>query len=204
MQKIYIKNAAVFTIILLLIMVVFVPAVNSSIVKNNTLNRDEITYDVYFGTTSPQPKVVSNQTDTTYDSGGLEYNKTYYWQIIAWGEQGDSAKGPIWSFTTETIGPSVVTLNAEPVGKKNATLHGKILEDGGEQCQIRFRYKESNETNWTYPSNWHGSYGTNDTFSEEIDGLNISTLYDFQAGAKNSIGEKWGESPCSPQAIICQ
>jgi len=188
------KNAAVFSIVLLFFMVTFVPAINSSTVKSNILYSDTITYDVYFGTTSPPPKVASNQSETTYDPGTLEYNTTYYWQIVAWNELGESAEGPIWSFTTETIGPSVETLNADPVGKHNATLHGKILEDGGEQCQIRFRYKESGETNWTYPSDWHGSYTSNDTFSEEIDELNLTTLYEFQAGAKNSIDEKWGET----------
>lgn len=193
MQNKFNRNAAVFAIISLLILVAFAPVINSSTVKNNTLFEDTITYDIYFGTTSPPSKVVSNQTETSYDPGTLEYNTTYYWQIVAWSEQGESAEGPIWNFTTETISPSVETLDANPVGKHNATLHGRILEDGGEQCQIRFRYRVSDETNWTYPSDWHGSYGTNDTFSEEIDGLNITTLYDFQAGAKNSIGEEWGE-----------
>jgi len=136
------RKVAVFTIISLLILVVFAPFVNSSTVKNNTLCDDTITYDVYFGTTSPPPKVASNQSETTYDPGTLEYNTTYYWQIIAWNEQGESAEGSIWSFTTETIGPSVETLDADPVGKNNATLHGRILEGGGEQCQIRFRYRE--------------------------------------------------------------
>jgi len=193
MQNKFNKKAAVFLIVLLFFMVTFVPAINSSTVKSNILYGDTITYDVYFGSTSPPPKVASNQSETTYDPGILEYNTTYYWQIIAWNEQGEPAEGPIWHFTTELGLPSVETLNANPVGKTNATLHGKILEDGGEQCQIRFRYRESGETNWTYPSDWHGSYSANDTFSEEIDGLNKTTVYDFQAGGKNSIGEGWGE-----------
>ena len=187
------KKAAVFTIFSMLILVAFVPVLNSSTIKNNTLQNDTMTYDIYFGTISPPPKVMSNQTETSYDPEILEYNTTYYWQIIAWNDQGESAEGPIWSFTTETISPSVETLYADQIGKNNATLHGKILEDGGEQCQICFRYRESGETNWTYPSDWHGSFSTNDTFSEEIDGLNKTTLYEFQAGAKNSIGETWGE-----------
>lgn len=196
MQNKFYKKAAVFTIFLLFIIVALAPAVNSfntTTLKSKLQNNDNITYDVYFGTSSPPPKVASNQTDTSFIPGTLEYNTTYYWQIVAWNDQGESAEGPIWSFTTETIGPSVETLFADQVGKNNATLHGKILDDGGEQCQVRFRYRESGETNWIYPSDWYGSYSSNDTFSEEIIGLNKTTLYEFQAGAKNSIGEGWGE-----------
>jgi len=196
MQNKFYKKTAVFTIFLLFIIVALAPAVNSfntTTLKSKLQNNDNITYDVYFGTSSPPPKVASNQTDTSFIPGTLEYNTTYYWQIVAWNDQGESAEGPIWSFTTETIGPSVETLFADQVGKNNATLHGKILDDGGEQCQVRFRYRESGETNWIYPSEWHGSYVTDETFSEEISGLNQTTTYEFQAGAKNSVGEGWGE-----------
>jgi hypothetical protein len=34
---------------------------------------------VYDGSINPPPKIVSNQTDTTYTLGLLEYNTTYYW-----------------------------------------------------------------------------------------------------------------------------
>ena len=194
MQNKFNKKTAVFSIVLLFFMVAFVPAINSSTVKSNILYSDTITYDVYFGTTSPPPKVASNQSETTYDPGTLEYNTTYYWQIIAWNEQGESAEGPIWHFTTELGLPSVETLNANPVGKTNATLHGKILEDGGESCKVRFRYREMGQPDWIYPSDWHGSYNTDETFSEYIDGLNTSTLYEFGAGVKNIAGEEWGET----------
>ena len=32
---------------------------------------DTVTYDVYFGTSSPPPKIVTNQTDTSYDPGTI-------------------------------------------------------------------------------------------------------------------------------------
>jgi len=63
---------------------------------------DTVTYDIYFGTTSPPPKVVSNQSGITYDPPGtMNYSTTYYWQIVAWDNHGASTAGPIWSFTTE-------------------------------------------------------------------------------------------------------
>jgi CubicO group peptidase (beta-lactamase class C family) len=64
-------------------------------------NDGPVTYDVYFGTTSPPPKVESNQSGKTYNPGLLEFETTYYWKIIAWDEFDLSKEGPVWSFTTE-------------------------------------------------------------------------------------------------------
>jgi len=61
---------------------------------------DTVTYDVYFGTTSPPSKVVSNQSGTTYDTGTMSYSQKYYWQIVVWDNHGASTGGPIWNFTT--------------------------------------------------------------------------------------------------------
>ena len=61
---------------------------------------DTVTYDVYFGTTSPPPKVVGNQSDTSYNPGTMNYNTHYYWKIVAWDNHGASTTGLIWEFTT--------------------------------------------------------------------------------------------------------
>ena len=60
---------------------------------------DPVTYDVYFGTTSPPEQVVNNQSETTYDPE-LEYSQTYYWKIVAWDDSGESTEGNIWEFAT--------------------------------------------------------------------------------------------------------
>jgi len=61
---------------------------------------DNVSYDVYFGTSSDPPKVASNISDTIYDPGTMDYQIKYYWKIIAWDDHGASASGPIWCFTT--------------------------------------------------------------------------------------------------------
>jgi hypothetical protein len=61
---------------------------------------DLVTYDVYLGTTTPLPKVSSNQTRTWFDPGILNMFETYYWKVIAWDSGGLLASGPKWSFTT--------------------------------------------------------------------------------------------------------
>jgi hypothetical protein len=70
---------------------------------------DTVTYDVYFGTTNPPPKIISNQSATTYDLGTLTYSTTYYWKIAAWDRLGASTLGPLWNFTTEMDITSPVT-----------------------------------------------------------------------------------------------
>lgn len=63
---------------------------------------DPVTYNVYFGTTSPPPLVMSNQSALSYDPGTLSYNTLYYWRIVAWDNHGASTEGPLWHFTTGT------------------------------------------------------------------------------------------------------
>jgi hypothetical protein len=63
------------------------------------------TFDVYFGTTNPPPKVINNQIAKTYNPGELINNTVYYWRIISHDSQGTVTSGPIWSFTTEESRP---------------------------------------------------------------------------------------------------
>ena len=65
-------------------------------------DEDPVTYDVYFGTTSPPSKKVSNQSALLYDPGTMIYSTQYYWKIIAWDNQSASTVGPQWEFTTES------------------------------------------------------------------------------------------------------
>ncbi|HHH80151.1 MAG TPA: hypothetical protein ENL13_04545 [Thermoplasmatales archaeon] len=60
---------------------------------------DQVTYDVYFDTSTPPSKVVSNQTANVYKPI-LKPETTYYWRIVAWDNHNTSTSGPIWVFTT--------------------------------------------------------------------------------------------------------
>ena len=73
---------------------------------------DAVTYTVAFGTSSPPPVVDSNVTSTSYNSGPLVYNLTYYWQITAT-DGLSTTVGPTWSFHTAT-GPTVNHAPYEP------------------------------------------------------------------------------------------
>jgi hypothetical protein len=77
-------------------------------------NGDSVTYDVYFGTSSPPPKVSSNQSETDYNPGTMNHGTKYYWKIVAWDEHGASSQGPIWDFTTEVNNPPNTPSNPDP------------------------------------------------------------------------------------------
>ncbi len=61
---------------------------------------DALTYDVYFGKTSPPPPVSPGQSGTGYNPGALETSTTYYWKVVATDRTDRSTPGPEWSFTT--------------------------------------------------------------------------------------------------------
>lgn len=60
-------------------------------------------YEVCFGTANPPPSV-GQTTSSSLALSRLQYNTTYYWKIVARGEQGRAKSGPVWSFKTETDG----------------------------------------------------------------------------------------------------
>jgi PKD repeat protein len=68
---------------------------------------DTLSYDIYFGTTTPPPLLESDLTDTAYVPGTLSYFSTYYWQIVAKDGTAETA-GPIWSFTTISGPPQFI------------------------------------------------------------------------------------------------
>jgi PKD repeat protein len=80
---------------------------------------DTVSYDVFFGTINPPPKMVSNQSATTYDPGIIGFNTTFYWRIISWDDHGANTSGPTWSFTTGINHPPYTPDNSTP--SNNAT-----------------------------------------------------------------------------------
>jgi hypothetical protein len=73
-------------------------------------------HDVYFGTVSSPPFKV-NQTATTYDTGTMAGNTTYYWRIDEKNAGGTSV-GTVWSFTT--LPPPGQATNPSPVNTATA------------------------------------------------------------------------------------
>jgi len=61
------------------------------------------THDVYFGETSPGDSQ-GNQAGTTFDTGTMNNDTTYYWRIDEV-NAGGTTTGTVWSFTTVVAAP---------------------------------------------------------------------------------------------------
>ena len=65
---------------------------------------DPLNYDIYFGTEIPLSQFATDQTETVYDPGTLDYNTEYFWKIVAHDDHNNSTEGVVWSFITESEG----------------------------------------------------------------------------------------------------
>jgi formylglycine-generating enzyme required for sulfatase activity/photosystem II stability/assembly factor-like uncharacterized protein len=76
---------------------------------------DALSYDVYFGSTSTPPLVVSGQAVPTYHPGQGTNGETYYWRIVAHDTNGHSTSSPVWSYET-VVGDPAFTMALVPSG----------------------------------------------------------------------------------------
>lgn len=147
---------------------------------------DLVTYNVYFGTTSPPLKVSDNQSNTTYDPpGDLQYKITYFWQIIAWDEFGAFTTGPIWTFTT------VKKTNREPIkpfisGVKgihvpNRDYDYNIVTTDPDEDDI-FYFIEWGDGTF---EDWSGPYKSGENITRNHSWKPVTKLYKIQVKAKD-------------------
>jgi hypothetical protein len=138
---------------------------------------DPVTYDVFFGTTSPPPEK-GNQSGTTYSpAGGLNYNTKYYWKIVAWDNHSASNASPVWDFTTETAPqppkPDLDcqgTLNwTSPKIKPGATVTGSFTVKNIGQAASKLNWEVKS---WPLWGTWtfYPSSGTNLTPGSSVVG----------------------------------
>lgn len=69
---------------------------------SNPDHLDSLRFDVilYKSNSSTPQTIASNLSDSTYQMNGLEYNTTYFWQVVANNEGEEIARSETWSFTT--------------------------------------------------------------------------------------------------------
>jgi len=148
---------------------------------------DPLTYDVYFGTTSPPPLEISNITNNYHDPGILNYETTYYWMIKAWDDSGDSNESPIWSFTTEDVPinfPPEFSNEIPTNGETNVPISTAIVS-------VDINDYEGDSFNWTIQTspNIGSSSGNNDyngTKTCTLSGLEYNTLYTWYVNATDT------------------
>ena len=91
---------------------------------------DNVTFDVYLGTSPNPPKIASNQTSIIYRlDETLSPGTKYYWRIIAWDSHGAKTVGPLWSFTTAANQDPVIENVTYEVGLEGWIYFNLIAED---------------------------------------------------------------------------
>ena len=151
---------------------------------------DTVTYDIYFGTTTSPAKIASNHTSDTYDPGQMMNLTTYYWQIIAWDEHGESTIGPIWSFTTRAnLPPNTPDIAGEQNGKAGTTYDYTFTALDPNNDDVFYYIDWGDNT----PKEWIGPY----TSGEEVIIAHTWTTKDtyiLKAKVKDGSGEEsdWG------------
>ncbi|EMR74602.1 hypothetical protein MBGDF03_00311 [Thermoplasmatales archaeon SCGC AB-540-F20] len=95
---------------------------------------DPKTFDIYFGNSTPPPKIMENVTLTSFvlEEGYLEFNTTYYWKVDVWDALGNIIEGEIWSFTTRDNNPPYTPSDPIPPDGATNVSGGGICWTGGD------------------------------------------------------------------------
>ncbi len=97
---------------------------------------DNLTYDIYFGTSNNPSMIAGSQSGNSYLIDLLENNSTYFWKIIAKDGKGGETEGAIWNFTTKDS----IVLAGEPCpGIPTVSYAGKTYNTVqiGDQCWLK-------------------------------------------------------------------
>jgi len=118
---------------------------------------DPVYYDVYFGVTNPPTKKSDNQTESTYNPiGDLLIYKEYFWYIVSWDEQGETAVGPLWSFTTgENVPPTKPIIDGPTLGTAGIEYEYTFVSTDDNNDNIRYHIIWGDEK--TEVTDWHES-----------------------------------------------
>jgi len=87
--------------------------------------------------------------------------------------------------------PTVATWQVTDIGQTATTLWGRVVDDGGEGCSYRFRYRRPGGA-YAYTI-WTGTKHSGESFSTRVSGLAAGSTYLFNAQARNSVWTtQWG------------
>lgn len=145
-------------------------------------DNDTVTYNVFFGTKQPPAPVATNISATTYDPGMLNLSTTYYWRIVAWDNNSQSASGPQWVFTTRGNNPPYEPNTPFPVNHAvDVAVNTELNWKGGDPDNDTVTYDLYFGTNQT-PGLFEDNISTT-PFSPGL--LNSSTHYYWKIVARD-------------------
>ena len=176
-------------------------------------------YDIYFGTTSNPPLLVSNiklgpsQYSTDYRSYALptlQPGTTYYWKIVSKTMAYVTATGPVWSFTTAGTAPNnmppTVSLtspapNASYSAPATITLAASASDSDGTIARVDF-YQGStligSDTSSPYGLTWSnvpaGTYSLTAVATDDGNASTTSAAITITVGASSTLPSGWNDA----------
>ena len=150
-----------------------------------------LTFDVYFGNNYPPSKVVENYSNFSYDPGVLDYCTMYYWQIVAFDEEGRTTIGDIWEFKTVCNGPpDAPRINGPTSGKPDITYSFTFVSEDPNDDDVFY------EIDWGdgQVDTWDGPHKSNEVIIKNHS-WDYQGTFIISARAKDvyeNIGD-WGE-----------
>jgi hypothetical protein len=136
---------------------------------------DNVSYDVYFGTSSSPPMFSFNQSTNTFYPGVLTKNTEYYWWIRAKDNHGSGAIGNLWSFTTTNSTNNPPNKPSTPVGKKNGKINTEYkytsttFDSEEDQIFYFWDWDDGNNSGWIGPYNSSSTCEAIHTWKEKGD-----------------------------------
>jgi hypothetical protein len=122
---------------------------------------DTVTYDVYFGDSSPPPLVASGLGTTSYDPGTLKGGTTYYWKIVARDDHGATTEGPEWNFTTASA-PCIARLNGADYGTIQAAIDAASSGDVIRVSGTCYEHDVQVDKSITLQGGWNAAFTRHD------------------------------------------
>ncbi len=154
---------------------------NPTLIWDNAidLDGDTITYNILLdeGNQNPSTIIADDLQQTTFKiTENLDHNTTYYWQVIALDNQGNSTASEIFSFTTRLFRETLVTSEAQFSTRTEHSLiefNGKLWVLGGTS------FEDTETTNGLLNDVWSSTDGIN--WTEEVPN-NSSTSFTPRTG----------------------
>jgi hypothetical protein len=134
-------------------------------------------HDVYFGTTSPGT-FQGNQTATTFDTGTMSNDTTYYWRIDEVNTAGTTT-GAVWSFTTIVAAPGQASNPSPTDSATDVSIDADLSWTAGTDATSSDVYFgttspgtfQGNQTATTFEP---GTMGYDTTYYWRIDQINVA------------------------------
>ena len=137
---------------------------------------DQITYDVFFGTTENlTTQIASKLTSPSISRSGLSQGVTYFWGVVAVDNHGEMTLGPTWRFT---VGTAPVTTVSDFDGNIYNTITIGTQVWMKENLKTTHYFDGSNLIDGTGRGDISGDFNTKYYFSQ-MDNPNNADIYGY-------------------------